>query len=244
MRSVYARIRRALAPLRRLESDGRAIPTLFLLLVLLGLFLPVPVAKVIAERTDSAPHRAANSGTEAPAEREDAQAAAGSAEGERDAPSVGVFITSLHGLDPTSDSFGVDYWVWSHHPADSNPIRTMEFPNAERAERSLGLTEDGGRGRSWSQSKVSATVRHDWDMSNYPFDQQVLAIIQEESAHDISEVRYRADQEESGYDDGLELDGWRVADFYIGERDAEYDTTFGDPESAAGSAYTRLEAIS
>jgi hypothetical protein len=83
-------------------------------------------------------------------------------------------------------------------------------------------------------------VRHDWDMSNYPFDQQVLAIIQEESARDISEVRYRADQEESGYDDGLELDGWRVADFYICERDAEYDTTFGDPEAAAGSAYTRL----
>jgi hypothetical protein len=150
VRSVYARIRRALAPLRRLESDGRAIPALSLLLVLLSLFLPVPVAKVIADCTDSAPHRAANSGTEASAEQEDAQTAAGSAEGERDAPSVGVFITSLHGLNPTSDSFGVDYRVWSRHPADSNPIRTMEFSNAERAERSLSLTENGGRDRSWS----------------------------------------------------------------------------------------------
>ena len=48
---------------------------------------------------------------------------------------IGIFITSLHDLDVTADTFGVDYWVWSVHPPELNPLKTLEFYNAKEAPR-------------------------------------------------------------------------------------------------------------
>ena len=75
---------------------------------------------------------------------------------------VGIFITSLHDLDLIGGSFGVDYWVWSVHPSELDPLENLELYNAKEADANLDLKEERGD-QEWSQRKISAVVRHDWD---------------------------------------------------------------------------------
>lgn len=154
---------------------------------------------------------------------------------------VGIFITSLHDLDLIGGSFGVDYWVWSVHPSELDPLENLELYNAKEADADLDLKEERGD-QEWSQRKVSAVVHHDWDLSNFPFDSQVLNIVLEEGAADTSTLVYSADITNSGYNEDIRLEGWRITDFSIEERTVDYATTFGDPDISSGSSYARLVA--
>jgi hypothetical protein len=154
---------------------------------------------------------------------------------------IGIFITSLHDLDVTHGTFGVDYWVWSVHPPRINPLDNLEFYNAQKADTHLDLTEERGD-RSLSQRKINAVVRHDWDLSNFPFDRQVLDIVLEEGTADTTKLLYSADTTNSGYNGDIRLEGWRITDFAIEERTVEHTTTFGDPDISSGSSYARLVA--
>ena len=154
---------------------------------------------------------------------------------------IGIFITSLHNFTVTGGTFGVDYWVWSVHSPGLNPLQPLEFHNAEEADTDLDLTEERGD-QEWSQRKISAVVRHDWDLSNFPFDRQVLDIVLEEGVADTTTLVYSADTANSGYNEDIYLEGWHITDFGIEERTVDYATTFGDPDISDESSYARLVA--
>src|SRR5215210_4025372 len=154
---------------------------------------------------------------------------------------IGIFITSLHDLDVAGGSFGVDYWVWSIHPPELNPLETLEFYNAKEAHADLDQTAERGD-QEWSQRKISAVGRHDWDLSNFPFDRQVLDIVLEEGTADTTALMYSADTANSGYNEDIHLEGWHITDFALEERTVDYATTFGDPDIFDGSSYARLVA--
>lgn len=155
---------------------------------------------------------------------------------------MGVYITSLHDLDVRNESFGVDYWVWSVHPSDlGNPLENLEFYNAREVDINLDETDERGD-ENWSQRKIGSVVRHDWDLSNYPFDRQVLDIVLEEGFADTTTLVYDPDTANSGYNEDIELEGWRITNFEVEESAVEYATTFGDPAISDGSSYARLVA--
>ena len=225
----------------------RVLPALLLmLLAFLNLSWLMLSAPVSAEQTDYSPNLFAGIAAggvgqptadqpgmdDNPTATEDTQAIANP---------IGIFITSLHDLDVTADTFGVDYWVWTVHPPELNPLETLEFYNAEEAHADLDQTAERGD-RSWSQRKISAVVRHDWDISNFPFDRQVLDIVLEEGVADTTALMYSADTANSGYNEDIYLEGWHITDFAIEERAVDYATTFGDPDISEGSSYARLVA--
>jgi hypothetical protein len=155
---------------------------------------------------------------------------------------IGVYITSLHDFDTTKGTFGVDYWVWSVHPPGSDPLENLEYYNSKEADVGLNLSEERGD-MIWSQRKISAVVRHNWDLSDFPFDRQVLEMDLEEGVVDASKLVYEADRANSGYNEGMKIDGWRVTAFDVQERLVSYDTTFGDPDISGGSSYARLVVL-
>ena len=225
----------------------RVLPALLLmLLAFLNLSWLMLSAPVSAEQTDYSPNLFAGIAAggvgqptadqpgmdDNPTATEDTQAIANP---------IGIFITSLHDLDVTADTFGVDYWVWTVHPPELNPLETLEFYNAKEAHADLDQTAERGD-RSWSQRKISAVVRHDWDISNFPFDRQVLDIVLEEGVADTTALMYSADTANSGYNEDIYLEGWHITDFAIEERTVDYATTFGDPDISEGSSYARLVA--
>jgi hypothetical protein len=158
-------------------------------------------------------------------------------------PLTGIFVVSLHDLDTVDGTFGVDYWVWSVYPEGRrNPLESMAFRNAEQVDERLPLTEASGE-RLWSQRKIRAIVQQDWDLSNFPFDRHVLEIEMEEGFDTAATLTYRPDTANSGYNEEIEIPGWRITDFRLTERTVDYPSDFGDPALSEGeSSYSRLVA--
>lgn len=142
---------------------------------------------------------------------------------------LGVYITSLHDFDSVNGSYGVDYWLWSVHQPELDPLESVEFVNAKQIDSRLDQTSGWGELR-WSRSKVRATVLHDWDLRNYPFDRQALKL----ELRNTGGFTYRTDAANSGYDEDIEPEGWRITNFEIVNRTVDYTTTFGDPEKPLG----------
>jgi hypothetical protein len=224
----------------------RVVPALLLMLAFLSLgWLMLAAPPVSAEQTDSpnlfAGVAAGRLGQPTADQPETDDNPTDTEDTDDIAYPIGIFITSLHDLDVAGGTFGVDYWVWSIHPPELNPLETLEFYNAKEAHADLDQTADRGE-RSWSQRKISAVVRHDWDISNFPFVRQVLDIVLEEGVADTTTLGYSADTNNSGYNEDIQLEGWHITDFAIEERTVDYATTFGDPDISDGSSYARLVA--
>lgn len=145
---------------------------------------------------------------------------------------VGVYITALHDFDTAGDSFGVDYWIWSVHPPELDPLNSVEFVNAEQIESRLDQTSERGD-MVWSRSKVRATVLHNWDVRNFPFDRQELRIDLRNA--DGDSLAYSADTARSGYNENIKPEGWRITRFKIEQETVNHATTLGDPRKNLGS---------
>ena len=111
-------------------------------------------------------------------------------------PSLGLYITSLRDFDVADYSFGADFWIWSVHPPKVDPLDDLEFVNAKQVEMRLDRTSERGA-RSWSRQKVRATMLHDWDLNNFPFDRQALQI--DLRLAESGSLVYLPDEFESGY---------------------------------------------
>jgi hypothetical protein len=144
---------------------------------------------------------------------------------------IGVYVTSLRDLDPVGESYGIDFWVWSVYPPGDNPLESLEFVNAKQIETRLKRTT--GRGdREWSRLKARATVLHDWDLRNFPFDRQTLTL-------DLGLAGSEAPAcgvDRSGYAEGIAPEGWRIAAFDVERNTREVATDFGDPARSGSSS--------
>ncbi len=155
---------------------------------------------------------------------------------------VGLYLISLHDLDPGRGTFGADFWIWSTCPSkELRPLDVVDFTNSVQVETRLASTFERS-GVFWSYMKVSGTFRYAWNMNNYPFDQHVLRIVIENTNAPASEFAYHADRAASQPSRDIALDGWRITGFDLQEQTYVYDTTFGDPAFAGRkqSDYSRL----
>ena len=146
---------------------------------------------------------------------------------------IGVYVTSLRDLEPVGDSFGIDFWVWSVHPQGDDPLDSLEFVNAKRIETRLERTTERGD-REWSRLKARATVLHDWDVTDFPFDRQNLTLELGIAGSDAPACG--VDRAGSGYDKGIAPEGWQIAAFDVERHTRENVTDFGDPARSGRSA--------
>lgn len=157
-------------------------------------------------------------------------------------PRVGVFITSLHSFDLRNQSYNVAFWTWFVHPYDDyKPELTTEIVNAHTYNREKTFVEEKENNVKWAQAKFTGKIAHQWDVSNFPFDRQVLQIIMEDSELDSSGVQYVADTHNSKVDQNVHLSDWKIVDFNIQAPLITYQTTYGDPDLVNGdSTYSRV----
>jgi hypothetical protein len=147
----------------------------------------------------------------------------------------------VHDIDVKARTAGVDLWLWSVAPAARQPLRTLEFVNADQVSRTLESSFRRPQG-IWSQVKVLGTFRQSWNFHDFPFDRQTLRIVLEEGVDDARRLLYRADRRGSAYQPDMRIPGWRVTGLDVRAAAEHYATTFGDPAlpPAAGSNYARL----
>jgi hypothetical protein len=168
---------------------------------------------------------------------------------------IGVYLVSLRDLNPAEKTFGADFWAWSNCPTkDLKPLESMEVVNGKDVQTAYDSVQekpDPARVTQkppgkiyWAQRKISATLRHDWVVANFPFDRHTLEIPLEETQADANAFTYIADGENSSYKQDMKVDGWKIKKFTVQESKAKYQSTFGDPELKTGeSDYSRFSIL-
>ncbi|MFD5734498.1 hypothetical protein ACFWIY_16895 [Streptomyces sioyaensis] len=155
---------------------------------------------------------------------------------------VGAYVTDLYEVDTVRRTVDADLWLWSLCPRkDLAALQRLEFINATKVSLTEPSSEKVGN-EYWTQVKVSGTFRQNFDLTNFPFDKQVVRIRIEESALDESRFVYRADVKNTEYNPRIHLDDFKITKFRIGVVSAPYRTNFGDPRLKQGgsSRYSQL----
>lgn len=83
---------------------------------------------------------------------------------------------------------------------------------------------------------------HQWDVSCFPFDKQLLKIEIEDSEYDTSQLTYIADKINSRIDTSFNSNEWHIEKFEIYGDVRTYQTTYGNPALSGKSSYPRIVA--
>lgn len=160
---------------------------------------------------------------------------------------VGVYVIGLRDFNPAEKTFGADFWTWSICPtSDLKPLEKLEVMNASESEAShnsqiksqnLSGSFPSIKQVYWSQQGRKATLYHNWDTRNYPFDRHQLQIPLEEGLLDSSEFVHTPDFGNSGYKPNMSIEGWKITNFNISQENVLYNTNFGNPASAKNQTY-------
>lgn len=151
---------------------------------------------------------------------------------------VGLAVESIHNLDLGGRTFDAAFWIWSVCADDRfTPLSTMEFVNANSAEMGMDGVEVV-EGLYWSYARVTGTFRHLWDLSKFPFDEQVLQIVIEETAYVTGEFSYEADTSDPIPipESERHLPHWEIVDASLESGTAHYLTSYGDPRDPHGTS--------
>jgi len=161
---------------------------------------------------------------------------------------VGAYINDIYDVNLSEKSFSVQFWVWFNYDSLAlrsedtlMPLATLEIPNAKEVESDLAFVEAGAPHGIWAGKKIRATMKKDWDIRHFPFDEQDLQIELEDSNNDLKRLVYQADTANTCLDPRLSLTNWRVTRFDFSADKKVYNTTYGDPSLSGNSEYPHAE---
>lgn len=147
----------------------------------------------------------------------------------------GIYLTQLGDFNFKAKTFSATFWIFTVVPnKDEKILSSLEFTNSTQATVTNQSEEQIPDRGFWYQQRIRGTFRHDWDISRYPFNRQVLSI-EIEGSEDLDRLLIKPDIFNSGFDPGIRLDGWQITSFNVRDRKKAYTSSFGDPRLAPGS---------
>jgi len=165
---------------------------------------------------------------------------------EEDAPAdtvkVGAYVFSVYDLDFPANKVNVDLYLWYNAKKDSlGLLENLEVINSSEFSKS-GETEEQRGIISYQTVRLNATIKQEWQVTDFPFDEQKIEIMIEDFDKDNSKLVFAADTIASKIDKKVHVDGWVIKDFGIKTDDHVYETNYGDPDIALNefSAYSRV----
>ncbi len=156
---------------------------------------------------------------------------------QKDTVKIGAFIISLYDFDLADNSFVCDFWYWALYKNKDLDFRTtMEIAQSKNYQlKSSFVTELPGS--YWYQANVKADVKKNWNVKNFPFDEQEINVIIESTEGDSSALVFISDEENSKIDPKLHLDEWTIKSSTFKSFSSDYSTTFGNPDLKGSSVY-------
>ncbi len=159
----------------------------------------------------------------------------GSANAQPKRINYGIYLTQLGDFNFKTKTFSAIFWLFTVTPEkDADIFSSLEFANSTNFSVTNQTEEHLPERGYWVQERVRGTFRHDWDISRYPFNRQILKI-QIEGAEDIDHLLIKPDIFNSGFDPDIQLDGWKITSFRVNEAKKTYTSSFGDPRLAPGA---------
>ena len=161
---------------------------------------------------------------------------------QKDTCKVGIYLDNIYDYKVDDKSFMADFWMWMNYANDSLHFdNAMEITNSKTADFSHYTMEKEGSA-NWAAQKCRAQLIHQWDVSKFPFDQQVLKLIIEDTQYDTSVLIYAADTANSKIDPAVNSNEWSVESFSVKALVRTYQTTYGNPRLAGKSSYPGISA--
>lgn len=161
---------------------------------------------------------------------------------QQDTCKVGIYINSLYDFKLDDKSFMADFWLWQTYKNDSlNFENVVELPNSKSSDFSH-YNYEKKTNLNWVTQKCKAQVMQNWDVSRFPFDEQLLRIEIEDSKYDASQLIYVADSINSHIDSSINSKEWHIESFRLKNDIHTYKTTYGDPDLSGTSKYPRIVA--
>lgn len=171
------------------------------------------------------------------------------ANAETDGPSevfVGAYINDVKEVDLTSNSFSVDLYVWFRWTdPDINPAVSIDPVNPKDAwlletplyEEPIQLSD----GSFYTIVRYLGGFTTKLPVDDYPFDQQALTVMLEESAMTAQELVFVPDPEsETMSNPDLVLPGWKWSEPELTVSNTPYPGNWGNIDQVGGEAYSRV----
>lgn len=159
---------------------------------------------------------------------------------------VGAYVENIQDLDLQSNSFMADIYVWMRwlDPA-LEPYSSIEIMNPYEswAMTATPLTEEPipqPDGSLYYSYRYQGPFSAKFQLSKFPFGEQLLRIQLEDQIFEADHVQYVLDKNPIAIDPELTLPGYDIGTPSIDVRDVPYSSSFGDFSSSANDAYSRI----
>jgi hypothetical protein len=157
---------------------------------------------------------------------------------------IGIYLSSIYELDMSAGSYSADFWIWSESPIkqkfslDEVELGLLhgKFP----IDASLKYKENLNNSISFENRKIRGTFLHDFNLSLFPFDKQVLRFSVEGT--DSTEKMNFFLSPYSGFNKSILISGWHINDFKLLKTDVKHNTNFGYPKFDVDVKYPLIVA--
>lgn len=159
-----------------------------------------------------------------------------------DTAKVGAYIFSIYDADFPGNKLSIDFYIWYLYKNDSLKLNeTFELVNSKEAVKT-GETVEKKAGYDYVSFRCNSVIKKQWDIRNFPFDNQKIELEIEDADFDNTKLVFIADSIESKIDKSVRLEGYRIKDFGIKTEGHTYETNYGDPTIKDGnySTYSRV----
>lgn len=146
---------------------------------------------------------------------------------------IGSYVISVHDINFHNKEYTMRFWLWLlYGNAGFDFVKQIDITNAKSIDEPEAII-DMIDGKTWQLMKMKCTMKQNWMVGDFPFDQQHLIVRIENSIYDNNSLVFVADTAGSTYDKEMSIDGWRVKNFKVSTTNNDYETVFGDPRAAA-----------
>lgn len=148
-----------------------------------------------------------------------------------DTVKAGSYVISVHDINFHEKEYTIRFWLWFLY---SNPdfdfYNQLDIPNAKTIDPPE-IIYDSLNGKAWVIMKMKCVMKENWDVRDFPFDEQHLKVQIENTLFDNSSLVFKPDVAGSNFDKKEAIDGWTIKDFKVVRGDNDYETGFGDNDS-------------
>jgi hypothetical protein len=145
-----------------------------------------------------------------------------------DTVKTGIYVTSIHDIDFKQQEYTVDFWLWMKYKnPDFDFSHNLEVPLAKTVDKYFETIDTTG-GRVFILMKLQCVMKDSWQITDFPFDKQVLRLSIENSQYDSKSLVFVPDTVGKHFDPRFTLANWTIDTFRVSVGKKAYETTFGD----------------
>ncbi|MDX2189974.1 MAG: hypothetical protein SFY32_08935 [Bacteroidota bacterium] len=156
---------------------------------------------------------------------------------------TGIYVTSIYDLNLEQHYFGVEFWQWfvyrkeyknkyNYNPINS--VHLLDVYNSEYNEEYLKI-DTSLKNDIYVLRKISAKVRNDFDVNDFPFDKQVLKLRFEDAESELKKLKFNIEEtafSKPGIDTDIKIDGIIIkSEFNTAHETHQYQNNFGNPKN-------------